>query len=170
MSHWVALFFLPVKKSFEIIFSCSFDGFFFKNRKCVIFFVFCFNFSCYNVRFIVSLRRVHASGRVFFTGGSCHKSAPKSCGLSDLASLATLASLVILASLDCLVRLARLSCLASLTSLACPASPVSLRDEAGLRHDLVSHHADLADLADLAGLADYTILYTIHTGQTSQII
>ena len=104
---------------------------------------------------------MHASGRVFFTGGSCHKSALKSCGLSDLASLATFASLVILASLDCLVRLARLACLASLPSLACPASPVSLRDEAGLRQDLVSHHADLADLADLAGLADYTILYTI---------
>ena len=93
---------------------------------------------------------MHASGRVFFTGGSCHKSAPKSCGLSDLASLATLASLVILASLDCL---ARLGSLASLPSLASLASPVSLTDEAGLHQDLVSNHVGLADLASLAIVA-----------------
>ena len=82
--------------------------------------------------FFVSLMRVPSSGRLFFTGGSCHKSVPKSCGPSDLAYLATLANLVSLASLDCLVWLARFASLASLASLACLTSPVSLTDVAGL--------------------------------------
>ena len=89
------------------------------------------------------------------TSNSCHKSAPKSCGLSDLG---TLANLVSLASLNCLVWLVRLASSASLASLACLNSPVSLTDETGICQDLFSNHVGMADMAGLAG---YTIINTI---------